>query len=91
MGGSLSLPPYYLFNGFSSGAAIATPDLGGPGGKRRKSIRLSDLDARERLEASIHIRPFDPLEQAAYEIAISDDEDEEDDKLLLLACLRILH
>ena len=74
------------------------PPTTGGGGKRRrrgKTIRFSDLDERERIEAlaSIPVRPYTPLEQAAVNLGEADESEMEEDEAILkaLATLFTIH
>jgi hypothetical protein len=63
--------------------------------KRRRTIKRSEL-AQEEYEAQLRaavvdmrLREFTPLEQAAYDLATTNDED--DELLLKIAALMVLH
>lgn len=82
---------------FEPGCASAPTEAPGGGTssrrKKRRVIRLSDLDERERQEAlaSIPVRPFDDIERAAAELAEADEEEQEEDELILMAITRLYH
>lgn len=63
--------------------------------KKRRTIRFSDLDARERLEAKQEIvaalAPLAPIEQAAVNLSEARGEETEDDELILMALTRFYH
>ena len=66
---------------------------GAPRKKKYRTIKWSDLQAREELRA-LHVRPFEPLEQAAYDTAMADDEEAEEDEMIVLTLMkltRIIH
>ncbi len=54
MGGSSSLPPYYLFNGFSPSGST-TPPVIASGVKRRYRVRRADFSTQENYEIALRM------------------------------------
>lgn len=86
---------FSFFDGATEAEApvIVQPQQAG-GGKRKKrrTIRLAELDYEQRQEAfrDIPVKPYAEIELAAARLAEAEEEQQADDEIVLLALMRTM-